>query len=118
MRRDTLRRQRATLMEQLKNHLPEWHYGVPEGGLSLWWATLPAPVGSALAATAERFSVRVAAGSRFAAEGLFERHLRVPFMLPEAALTEAIARLVQAYVVLTGWTSNTAARDSEGATVL
>jgi DNA-binding transcriptional MocR family regulator len=108
MRRGTLRRQRATLMEQLKNHLPEWRYGVPEGGLSLW-VTLPVPVSSALAATAERFGVRVAAGSRFAAEGLLERHLRVPFTLPKTDLTEAMVRLAQAYLALTGWTGDSTA---------
>lgn len=56
--------------------------------------------------------------SRFAAEGLLKRYLRVPFTLSEANLSEAIARLAQAYVALTGWTSDTAARDSAGATVL
>jgi len=116
-RRNLLRRQRASLMEQLRRHLPEWHYHVPEGGLSLW-TTLPTPVGSALAATAERFGVRVAAGSRFAAEGLFERHLRVPFTLPEDDLREAMVRLAQAYTALTGWTGNSTALAQTEATVV
>lgn len=105
-RRETLRCQRATLMNHLKHHLPDWRYGMPEGGLSLW-VTLPAPVSSALAATAERFGVRVAAGSRFGAESLLERHLRLPFTLPEADLAGAVLRLACAYAAVTGWTGDT-----------
>ncbi len=98
-RRETLRGQRAALLEQLTRHLPDWRYRVPTGGLSLWVA-LPAPVSSALAATAEGFGVRVAAGSSFGSEGLFERQLRVPFTLPEADLEEAVKRLARAYAAL------------------
>lgn len=102
-RRETLRRQRAALLEGLAEHLPDWRYHVPDGGLSLW-VTLPSPVSSALAVTAEGFGVRVLAGARFGAEGLFERHLRMPFTLPETELGEAVARLARAYRALTGWT--------------
>ncbi len=98
-RRDTLRRQRAALTQQLAKHLPDWRYPVPTGGLS-FWVTLPAPVSSALAATAERHGVRVAAGSHFGSEGLFERQLRVPFTLPETDLEEAVLRLSRAYAAL------------------
>ena len=98
-RRETLRGQRAVLIRGLTEHLPEWRYRVPTGGLS-FWVTLPAPVSSALAATAEGFGVRVAAGSSFGSEGLFERQLRVPFTLPEADLGEAITRLTRAYAAL------------------
>lgn len=98
-RRETLRRQRAALAQQLATHLPDWHYPVPTGGLSLW-VTLPAPVSSALAATAARYGVRVAAGSHFGSEGLFERQLRVPFTLPETDLEEAVLRLSRAYAAL------------------
>lgn len=98
-RRETLRCQRAVLIRQLSEHLPDWRYRVPTGGLS-FWVTLPAPVSSALAATTEQFGVRVAAGSNFGSEGLFERQLRVPFTLPEADLGEAVTRLARAYGAL------------------
>ena len=98
-RRKTLRGQRAVLTQKLTEHLPEWRYRVPTGGLSLW-VTLPRPVSSALTVTAERYGVRLAAGARFGTEGLFERQLRVPFTLPEADLGEAVKRLAQAYVAL------------------
>lgn len=103
-RRETLRRQRASLIKQLRRQLPDWRYPVPAGGLSLW-VTLPTAVSSMLAATAEHFGVRITAGSRFAAQGLFERSLRVPFTLPEAELTEAVERLAHASATLTPWTS-------------
>ena len=47
--------------------------------------------------------------SRFEAEGLLERHLRVPFTLSEADLTEAIVQLAQAYMALPGWTGDSTA---------
>lgn len=103
-RHDLLKRQRAALLEELAAQLPDWRYHVPEGGLSLW-ATLPRPVSSVLAGVGERYGVRVLAGAHFGTEGgLFERHLRVPFTLPEPALREAVARLARAYRAVTGWT--------------
>ncbi|WP_161882371.1 PLP-dependent aminotransferase family protein [Deinococcus alpinitundrae] len=94
-RRATLKRQRAALQTALGQHLLEWHFTVPEGGLSLW-ARLPQPISSALAASSERFGVRVIAGPRFGVGGQFERHLRLPFTLPEAEIGEAIRRLSRA----------------------
>ena len=116
LRRDVLRRQRAVLTAALSTYLPDWCYHPPEGGLSLW-VTLPAPVGSALAATSERFGVRVAAGSRFGAEGLLEHHLRIPFTLPEHDLSEAIRRLAQAYAALTIWGGNSVLERAEATVV-
>ncbi len=104
-RRALLRRQRVALQDALRQHLPAWRARTPEGGLALW-VTLTAPVSSALAATAPRFGVRVASGARFASEGLLERHLRVPFTLPEPELREAIARLARANAALSGWSGS------------
>lgn len=109
-RREVLRRQRAALMDALTRHLPEWRYHVPPGGLSLW-VTLPGPFSSALAARAERFGVRVAAGPRFSADGLLERHLRLPYTLPEPELAEAIRRLARAASALGTWDGDAAADD-------
>ena len=57
------------------------------------WARFEQPISSALAASSERFGVRVIAGPRFGVGGQFERHLRLPFTLPEAEIGEAIRRL-------------------------
>ena len=59
--------------------------------------TLDAPRSSALAAVADRHGVRVAAGPRFGVDGAFERHVRLPFNLPEPALEEAVERLAVAW---------------------
>lgn len=98
-RRAVLRERRALLLGLLAERLPDWRAPCPPGGLSLW-AELPAPVSSALAATCERFGLRLAAGPRFGVDGAFERFLRLPFTLPPEDLAEAVDRLALAYARL------------------
>ncbi|PYE50550.1 PLP-dependent aminotransferase family protein [Deinococcus yavapaiensis] len=98
-RRTVLRTQRDVVAAFLREQLPEWSFSLPRGGLSVW-ASLPAPVGSALCARAEGYGVRLTSGARFGADGLFERQLRLPFTLPEAELREALKRLSLAYRTL------------------
>ena len=116
-RRALIRSQRDVLMEQLTEHLPAWRYHIPEGGLSLW-ATLPAPLSSALAASAPRFGVRVSAGPLFGTEGLFERQIRVPFTLPSTDLSEAVKRLARAFHALSAGGFAEASRMSPEANVV
>lgn len=94
-RRVTLRGQRDALAALVREHLPAWSFFLPSGGLSVW-ATMPAAVGSALCARAEGYGVRLTPGARFGTDGLFERHLRLPFTLPEPDLREALGRLALA----------------------
>lgn len=98
-RRETLRARHATLAALLGEHLPSWRAAAPAGGLSVW-AELPSPVSTALAVSAERHGVRVAAGPRFGVDGAFERFVRLPFTLPEKQLTLAVERLAAAYAAL------------------
>lgn len=98
-RRALLRRQRDHLLGLVHAALPDWKVASPPGGLSLW-AELPAPVSTLLAATSERFGVRLAAGPRFGVDGAFERFLRLPFTLPTEALTQVVDRLAHAYARL------------------
>jgi DNA-binding transcriptional MocR family regulator len=84
------------LLARLQARLPEWKVRRPEGGLSLW-AELPSPVSSALAATSERFGVRIAAGPRFGVDGAFERFVRLPYTLAPEDLTTSVERLAAAY---------------------
>ena len=53
----------------------------PAGGLSLW-VELDAPRTTALAAIADRYGLRLAAGPRFGVDGAFERFIRLPFCFP------------------------------------
>jgi DNA-binding transcriptional MocR family regulator len=80
----------------MRERLPDWRVTSPPGGLSLW-AELPAAVSTSLAATSERFGLRLAAGPRFGVDGAFERFLRLPFTLAPDDLAEAVDRLAMAY---------------------
>jgi DNA-binding transcriptional MocR family regulator len=94
-RRAQLREQRDALVELVRRDLPTWRFTVPAGGVTLW-AELDAPISSALARSAEAYGVRLAPGPRFGVDGTLERFLRLPFTLPVADLTEAVARIVAA----------------------
>ncbi|MGW0246005.1 MocR-like transcription factor YczR [Nocardia goodfellowii] len=99
-RRDQLRSQRAALMAALADELPEWRFNPGAGGMSLW-AQLPAPVSTALAATAPNHGVLLAAGPRFGVQGAFERFIRLPFTHPEAELRLAVKGIAATYEALT-----------------
>jgi DNA-binding transcriptional MocR family regulator len=64
----------------------------PGGGL-VTWCELDEPVATRLAVAAESQGLRLVPGSRFGVDGGWERWLRVPFTLPPAVLTDAVARL-------------------------
>ncbi|NYD78685.1 MocR-like transcription factor YczR [Arthrobacter cupressi] len=91
-RLEALRRNRETLLRLLAEHLPEWSFERPRGGLTVW-CRLPAASSTALAVLAPEFGLRVAAGPRFGVGGSFEHFLRVPYTLPEEQLTTAVLAL-------------------------
>ncbi|MFE9565743.1 PLP-dependent aminotransferase family protein [Streptomyces sp. NPDC006487] len=95
-----LRTQQDALLGALAEHLPEVHAPRAAGGVTLW-ARFPEPVGSRLAAIAPDHGVTIAAGPRFGVGGAFERHVRLPYTLPPARLTEAVRRLAAAHRALT-----------------
>ncbi len=98
-RRACLRARRDFVLDILSERFPGWSASSPPGGLALW-AGLPGPFSSALAATCERFGVRISAGPRFGVRGAFERFLRLPFALPEEQLGEALDRVARACAAL------------------
>jgi DNA-binding transcriptional MocR family regulator len=91
-----LRCSRDAAMEALARQLPDWLVQRPGGGLFLW-CTLPEPVSSALVAKAEERGVVLAAGPEFAPEGGLDRFVRIPYTQPPEVLTDAIARLADAW---------------------
>ncbi|MFI6042412.1 PLP-dependent aminotransferase family protein [Nocardia sp. NPDC051321] len=99
-RRDQLRAQRAALVEAVADELPEWRLSYGAGGMSVW-AQLPAPVSTALAATAPNHGVLLAAGPRFGVQGAFERFIRLPFTHQEPELRLAVKAMAAAYEALT-----------------
>lgn len=113
-RRELVRGRRDHLIDLMRARLPDWRVTSPPGGLSLW-AELPSAVSTSLAATSERFGLRLAAGPRFGVDGAFERFLRVPYTLPPENLAEAVDRLAMAYARLRP--TGTPARASMGVVV-
>ncbi|WP_137724014.1 PLP-dependent aminotransferase family protein [Prescottella subtropica] len=98
-RRETLRVQRSVLLDELSARLPDWVPTVGAGGMSLW-LRMPAPVSTALAATAPSHGVVLAAGPRFGVEGAFERFVRLPYARPADELRRAVAGIASAYDAL------------------
>jgi DNA-binding transcriptional MocR family regulator len=91
-RREVIRMRRVALTGALARRLPEWGYALPAGGLFLW-AKLPEPISTSIALEAARHELHVTAGPRFAAAGVLERHLRLPFTLAPEQLERAVAIL-------------------------
>ncbi|ADD42377.1 PLP-dependent aminotransferase family protein [Stackebrandtia nassauensis] len=97
--RDRLRQQRNRLLAALAEHLPDWRFVRPGGGLSVW-CQLPERGATALAAEAEQRGVLLAPGPIFAAEGGLDRFIRIPWTAPADLLEEAIRRLAEAWKVV------------------
>lgn len=95
-RRDDLLSSRDALTAALAEHLPEVGFTVPSGGLSLW-CELPEDLDATrVALAAEDQGLLVAAGPRFSVAGGFGRRLRLPYVLPPEAMTDAVTRLARA----------------------
>lgn len=94
--RERLREQRDALLAAIEEHLPEWRFRAPSGGLAVW-CRLPVARGTALADEAERRGVVVAPGPAFAVEGGLDRFVRIPWSRPPAELEEACRRLAAAW---------------------
>ncbi|MFN8072962.1 MAG: PLP-dependent aminotransferase family protein [Mycobacterium sp.] len=100
-RREILRARRALLIDLLDRRLPEWRPLPGTGGMSLW-VQLPAPVSSAMCAAASRLGVELPPGPRFGVDGTLERFVRIPYVLPEESLAEAVELIARAWHSVTG----------------
>lgn len=97
--RARLRTQRDALVAAVRAQLPEWSFHLPAGGLALW-CRLPAALGGAVSAEAERRGVIVPPGSVFAVEGGLDRFVRIPWTRPAEDLVDGVARLAEAWAVV------------------
>ncbi len=93
-RREVIRIRRAALARALDEFLPEWGYALPAGGLFIW-ARLPQPISTNLALEASRRDLQLTPGPRFAAAGVLEHHLRLPFTLAPEQLERAVRILAE-----------------------
>lgn len=95
-RLEQLRQQRAALAAALTEHIPQWSWQLPPGGLS-FWVDLGDPVASTLAERALDYGVRIESGACFAADpGVFEQRLRIPYTTPPDTLRDAVHRMATA----------------------
>ncbi|MGN6223955.1 MocR-like transcription factor YczR [Pseudoxanthomonas sp.] len=95
-RREQLRQRRDALVTALREHLPDWRFRVPAGGLTLW---LQLPHGSAtrLCADMERVGVHLAPGPVFSVEGGADGWLRIPYAKPEEDLVRAVKEVAKVW---------------------
>ncbi len=93
-RRAVIRIRRDALAQALERRLPEWRYALPSGGMFIW-AELPEPVSTSVAFEASRHDLLLTPGPRFAAAGLLDRHLRLPFTLAPEQLERAVEILAE-----------------------
>ncbi|MGD9484335.1 PLP-dependent aminotransferase family protein [Streptomyces sp. TRM70308] len=101
VRRAEARAHRDALVAAVGEHLPDWEFTVPRGGLTLWVRT-GGLSGSRIAEAGERLGVRVPSGPRFGVDGAFEGYVRLPFTVSGPVATEAAVRLAAAARVVAG----------------
>jgi DNA-binding transcriptional MocR family regulator len=94
-RRVEYRQRRDILFDALNNSCPQWNFRKPEGGLSLW-CEMDSPISTRLSVVAENFGLRIVPGARFSVHGGLEKMLKIPFVLPENELRDAVHRLAAA----------------------
>jgi DNA-binding transcriptional MocR family regulator len=104
---------RDALVAAMGEHLPEWRFRVPDGGLALW-CELPEALGTATTVEAERRGVVVAPGPLFAVEGGLDRHVRIPWTASPEDLTEAVRRLAAAWEHVSSDAARPATRSAAG----
>lgn len=95
-----LREQRDAMAGAIAEHLPDWEFRPPAGGMALW-CHLPVAGATALSAEAERHGVLLAPGPSFAPEGGLDRYVRLPYALAAPQLVEAVRRIADAWAVVT-----------------
>ncbi|MET7297680.1 PLP-dependent aminotransferase family protein [Embleya sp. NPDC005575] len=93
----TLADRRDHFAAELTEHLPEWEWTLPRGGLSLW-ARLPGVDGEEFVATALRHGVSVSPGAVFAPlPDTAADRIRLSYAWPEPVLSQAVELLVKAW---------------------
>jgi DNA-binding transcriptional MocR family regulator len=105
-RRREARARRDAIVDALRQHVPEWRFTVPGGGLNLW-CELPDDRGDDLARVAESAGVRLARGGQFGVEGGLGRFARVPFCVAPDQADEVGRRLAEAWRLALGERSTT-----------
>jgi DNA-binding transcriptional MocR family regulator len=96
LRRAQITRHRDALAKALQQHLPDWSWALPEGGLSMW-VRLPHGDASEFAQVALRHGVSLLPGPSISADGGHAQHLRLVYVHEPDVIAEAVARLARAW---------------------
>jgi len=96
LRRAELRPRRDLMARLLAEHLPEWSFRVPPGGVFLW-VKLSAGDAREFAQAALRRGVVIVPGPIMSAAEQHTRFIRLPFLADEATLRTGVRRLVAAW---------------------
>lgn len=99
VRRQQLRQRRDALADALREHLPDWRFRLPDGGLSLW-VRMPQGSATQLATAVERRGVYLAPGPVFSVEGGADNWLRIPYAKPEEQLVQAVRTMAETWTQL------------------
>jgi DNA-binding transcriptional MocR family regulator len=96
LRCDELRSKRDLMMQLLREHIPEWEFAVPSGGLFLW-VKIPEHDSRYFAQLAARHGVAVTPGPLFAVDDGWINHIRIPFLVDEESINVGVTRLAAAW---------------------
>jgi DNA-binding transcriptional MocR family regulator len=96
-----LRAGRDHLLGALAERFPDWRVLVPHGGLTAW-VGLGRPASSQLVLAARSAGLVVTPGPRFAADGAFERFIRLPFSHPADLTDRALDVLERSWAGIAG----------------
>jgi DNA-binding transcriptional MocR family regulator len=108
-RQAELGRSRDLVCSLLNEHLPDWEWRRPAGGLSIW-ARLPQGNADELAEVAMRNGVAIVPGPSLSVDEGNRRSLRIVFARPEPVLIEGLRRLTVAWASYAPTTDRSAAR--------
>ena len=95
-RRREIARKLDGLTALLREHLPEWSWRRPDGGLLLW-ARLPRGDANELALVALRHGVAIVPGSVNSPERRFADHVRLPYVEEPEAMKHGVRLLAEAW---------------------
>ena len=96
LRRAELRPRRDLLVRLLGEHLPEWRFRTPSGGVFLW-VKLPGGDAREFAQAALRRGVAIVPGPVMSASEQHTSFIRLPFLAEEATLRAGVRRLAAAW---------------------
>jgi DNA-binding transcriptional MocR family regulator len=95
-RRALLRRRLASATAVLAEHLADWAYAEPRGGMALW-LQLPGGGADELAQVAARYGVSFLPGPSTSPSGAYGDYVRLAFGCPEPVFATAVERLAAAF---------------------